>query len=181
MKIIYKDPKELKDYKNNAKQHPKSQLQKIVKSIDMAGFYSPIVIDSNNVIIAGHGRKIAAIDSGLSEVPCVVLDIDKATADKIRLLDNKSSESGYDVEKLLSELQRFDLEELIETGYNQNDYDILIKSITPMSETPSAYNTQKKESTSDDTVTQDPDKEISTNEFSFKHKCPKCGYHFNED
>lgn len=178
MKIIYKDPKELKDYKNNPKQHPKSQVQKITKSIDMAGFYAPIVIDQSNVIIAGHGRKIAAIDSGLSTVPCVVLDVDKITADKIRLLDNKSSESDYDIERLLSELQRFDIEELIDTGYNQNDYDILIKSISPM-ETPATYNIAPKE-TEEPPVKKDSTRE-STDEFDFKHKCPKCGFHFNED
>jgi hypothetical protein len=95
------------------------------------------------------------------------------------LLDNKSSESDYDVERLLSELQRFDIEELTDAGYNQNDYDILIKSISPM-EIPTTYNIAPKESEKP-TVKKDTTKEIFPDEFDFKHKCPKCGFYFNED
>lgn len=51
MEIVYKDINELKPYKNNAKRHPKKQIEQIKKSIEDFGFNDPIAIDENNVII----------------------------------------------------------------------------------------------------------------------------------
>ena len=51
MEIVYKDINKLKPYKNNAKRHPKKQIEQIKKSIEDFGFNDPIAIDENNVII----------------------------------------------------------------------------------------------------------------------------------
>ena len=51
MEIVYKKINELKPYKNNAKRHPKKQIEQIKKSIEDFGFNDPIAIDENNVII----------------------------------------------------------------------------------------------------------------------------------
>ena len=47
---------EIKPYKNNQKKHPKEQIEKLKKSISMYGFNTPVIVDKENVIIAGHGR-----------------------------------------------------------------------------------------------------------------------------
>lgn len=51
---------EIKPYENNAKKHPKEQIEQIKKSIQEFGMCDPIAIDENNVIIEGHGRYIAS-------------------------------------------------------------------------------------------------------------------------
>ncbi len=51
LKIEYIDINELKEYKNNAKLHPKKQIERIKKSIQEFGYNDPIAIDENNVII----------------------------------------------------------------------------------------------------------------------------------
>ena len=50
----------LKPYERNARTHSKKQIQQIACSIEQFGFNNPVLIDSDNRIIAGHGRVQAA-------------------------------------------------------------------------------------------------------------------------
>lgn len=65
----------LKPYANNARTHDADQVTKIAASITEFGFTNPILVDSADGIIAGHGRLMAATQLGLSEVPVIVLDL----------------------------------------------------------------------------------------------------------
>jgi len=60
VKIVLFGVDKIKEYSNNAKEHPKEQVQQIADSIKEFGFNDPIAIDENNIIIAGHGRLLAA-------------------------------------------------------------------------------------------------------------------------
>lgn len=130
MEIKYFNPKDLKDYENNVKIHPRSQIKTIIKNIEKAGFYNPLIITPDLMIIAGHGRKIAAIQSGIEEVPCIILEVDENTANLIRLADNKTGDMGiYDPDKLLEELSSFDRDDLSFTGYSVDELDNLLKDL----------------------------------------------------
>src|ERR1019366_4721821 len=61
-------------YAKNARTHSPEQVAQIAASIAEFGFVNPILVDTNNGIIAGHGRLLAARQLGLAEVPVVVLD-----------------------------------------------------------------------------------------------------------
>ena len=65
---------ELKQYKNNARKHGKTDVAAIAASIREFGFNDPIGIWGDNVIVEGHGRLMAAIELGLDTVPCIRLD-----------------------------------------------------------------------------------------------------------
>ena len=105
MQIIYKSPKELTPYPNNAKQHPPKQVEHIVNSIKQFGWQQPIVIDKDNVVIIGHGRLMAALEMGLDIVPVVCADtLTEEQVNALRLADNKTNESGWDFGKLEEEL-----------------------------------------------------------------------------
>lgn len=56
MKIEKINISEITEYENNAKLHPREQIEQIKKSIQEFGNNDPIAIDENNVIIEGHGR-----------------------------------------------------------------------------------------------------------------------------
>jgi len=60
MEIIYKALSELIPYANNAKQHPPVQVANLAESIRRFGFRNPVLIDGGGVIVAGHGRCLAA-------------------------------------------------------------------------------------------------------------------------
>lgn len=112
MDINYRSITDLKGYENNAKKHTIDQVQMVANSIEQFGFVQPIVIDSDGVIVIGHCRYRAAVHLGLQEVPC--LCVDDLTPEQIkalRLADNKTNESEWDMELLRQELDEiFDID-----------------------------------------------------------------------
>jgi ParB-like chromosome segregation protein Spo0J len=63
----------LAPYAKNARTHSPEQVAQIAASIVEFGFVNPILVDTNNGIIAGHGRLLAARQQHLAKVPAVVL------------------------------------------------------------------------------------------------------------
>lgn len=105
MNIVYKNIKELKPYKKNAKKHSKEQVEQIANSIEEFGFIQPVIIDSNNCVVAGHGRILGAKEAGLKQVPTVMLeDLTEEQIKAYRLVDNKLNESDWDFSLLDEEL-----------------------------------------------------------------------------
>ena len=98
---------EIKPYENNAKKHPKEQIEQIKKSIQEFGMCDPIAIDENNVIIEGHGRYIALQQLGYKEVDCI--RIENLTEEQKRayiLVHNKlTMNTGFDMEKVEKEIE----------------------------------------------------------------------------
>jgi len=97
---------EVHPYENNPRFN-KDAVSKVASSIKKFGFKNPILVDKNNVIIAGHTRLEAAKKLGLEEVPCIVAsDLTEKQAKALRLADNKVAEfSTWDYLKLDEELK----------------------------------------------------------------------------
>lgn len=160
MDIIKIPIKELVFYEKNAKKHPKSQIDKIMKSIKAFGFRNPILIDEKKTIIAGHGRVMAAKRLKHKDVLCIY--VDDLTPEQVkayRLADNRTAESDWDMETL-----KYELEEL-----NTVDFDITLtgfddKELNEIMD----YVPEERE-----TDTKDVDKLGS-----LVVTCPKCGEKF---
>ena len=106
----------LQPYEKNARVHSKEQVGQIAASIVEFGFLNPILVDSNDGIVAGHGRLSAAKELALDVVPVVVLDHLTENQKKAYILvDNKLAENASWNEELLAQeiiklnLQDFDL------------------------------------------------------------------------
>ena len=97
----------LKPYDRNARTHSAEQVAQIAASIVEFGFTNPILVDSSDGIIAGHGRLSAAQELGLKTVPVVVLDHLSDRQRKAYILaDNQLAlNAGWDTDLLRSELQ----------------------------------------------------------------------------
>ena len=94
MKIINKKLSELIPYKNNPRNND-AAVDGVAASIKEFGFQVPIVIDTNNVIVAGHTRYKAALKLGLDEVPCKLADeLTPVQIKAYRLADNKVAEKS---------------------------------------------------------------------------------------
>lgn len=106
MQIIEKRIEELIDYENNPRNND-AAVEKVAASISSFGFKVPIVIDKDNVIIAGHTRRKAAERLGMQTVPCIIADdLTEEQVKAFRLADNKTSEfAEWDFEKLSAELE----------------------------------------------------------------------------
>lgn len=128
-------PERLKPNPRNARTHAKKQIRQIAESLKTFGFTNPVLIDENDMILAGHGRVEAAILLGLETVPC--RRIGHLNAEKKRayiLADNKLAlNAGWDEELLAGELQELlglDLGFEIETtGFSIPEIDSLIEGL----------------------------------------------------
>ena len=117
-------------YARNARTHSDQQIAQIAASMAEFGFVNPILIGDDNVIIAGHGRLMAAQRLGISEAPVIVLGhLTAAQRRALVIADNKIGENaGWDEAQLSQELQAlladgFDLGLL---GIPENELDALL-------------------------------------------------------
>lgn len=96
---------DIKPYEKNPRRNDEA-VKYVVESIKQFGFKVPIVIDKDNVIVAGHTRYKAAKKIGLKEVPCIVADdLTEEQVKAFRLADNKVAEKAeWDFDLLHGEL-----------------------------------------------------------------------------
>ena len=157
------DPAEVKPYERNAKIHTEKQVENIANSIRRFGWQQDVVITSDNVLVIGHGRRLAAIKLGC-DMPFHRID---KTADaltdedirELRIADNQTNaETGNDWEILQAELE----------GLNFDGFDFG-ELFGDADEEAEAY-------------TGAGAKEYNSEEFAdekFEHECPRCGFKFN--
>jgi ParB-like chromosome segregation protein Spo0J len=101
----------LKPYELNAKTHDEAQIKKIAASITEFGWNTAIVAEADGTIIAGHGRRLAALSLGQTHVPVVVRDdLTKEQARALRLADNRVALSEIDARILQEELASLDFD-----------------------------------------------------------------------
>lgn len=105
LKIEYVDINKIKPYKKNPRKNEEA-IPYVMESIKQFGFKNLIIIDKNNVIIAGHTRLESAKRLGMKEVP--IIHADDLTEEQVkafRLADNKVGEiAGWDFDLLNLEL-----------------------------------------------------------------------------
>lgn len=110
MRVVEKKLDDLIPYAKNAKRHDETQIANVAESIRQFGFVQPIVVDKNGVIVIGHCRALAAKRLGMEKVPCVAVDeLTDEQVKALRIIDNKTNESPWDMEMLAEELPDIDL------------------------------------------------------------------------
>jgi DNA modification methylase len=132
LKVAMKSVVALKPHAGNAHTHSKRQVRQIAASIRTFGWTNPILIDSSDVVLAGHGRLQAATILGLEQVPTICIkDLTQAQKRAYVLADNKLAENaGWDRDQLALELQGLlDMDpefDITLTGFEMGEIDILI-------------------------------------------------------
>jgi len=133
LKIEIVNIADIKEYENNAKRHPKKQIEQIKKSIQDFGFNDPIAIDENNMIIEGHGRFKAIKELGWQEVECIRLtNLDEEKKKAYILVHNKLNMStGFDDKLIMEELDsilnidmedyEFNIDKVIDNVFKENE------------------------------------------------------------
>jgi ParB-like chromosome segregation protein Spo0J len=143
-------------YENNPRVNDEA-VKYVANSIKEFGFKVPIIVDKNNVIVAGHTRYKACKELGIKNVPVIIADdLNEEQIKAFRLADNKVSEkSSWDFELLDEELEDLDID-MSDFGFDNIDFE----------ENSIIKNTEIDLSKYDD------DK--------FVHTCPKCGFKFGD-
>ncbi len=117
-------------YAANARMHPSEQVAQLAASIAEFGFNVPVLVDDAGVLIAGHGRVLAAKALGLDAVPAIRLGhLTEAQARAFRLADNQLAlNSTWDESLLAAELQalRADEFDIGVIGFDQAMLDRLL-------------------------------------------------------
>ena len=106
-------PEEVEPYEKNSKIHTEKQVKNIANSINRFGWQQDVVITSDNVLVIGHGRRLAALKIGC-EMP--YHRIDKAADEltdkdirELRIADNQTNaETGLDFDTLNIEIEDLD-------------------------------------------------------------------------
>ena len=154
---------EITPYENNPRKND-GAVNAVAESIRQCSYITPIIVDENHVIIAGHTRYKALMALGESEAECLVCDVlTEEQKKKYRFLDNKTGEkAAWDLMKLEVELEGLDLEGFDFFGMA---VDIPLDGAGGGSEKELAGSTEI-------------DAEVFGDE-EFKYECPKCGFQFN--
>ncbi len=124
----------------NARTHSEAQVAQIAGSIAEFGFVNPVLVGADGVIVAGHGRVMAARKLGLTEAPVIVLaHLTPTQRRALMIADNQiASQAGWNDEMLAAELaalkdEDFDLDLL---GFDDADLDRLLAGVIEEGEDP---------------------------------------------
>lgn len=161
--VIEIDISMITPYENNPRNNEKA-IDYVAESIKNFGFRVPIIIDKDNVIVAGHTRYKAAKQLEIKKVPCIVIsDLTPEQIRAFRIADNKVSEySTWNEEMLRKELLNLSNFELQSIGFQDWELDNLLN---PLSD--------------DDINDFFVDKEVTEKEPKLI-KCPYCGEEFEQ-
>lgn len=126
LKIEYLSVSELKPHEGNPRVHSEKQIKKLMASIQEYGIVLPVLIDVNNVIIAGHAVVTAALNLEIPEIPCVrASHLNEAQTRAYILADNRLAEdSSWDKAMLKTEMLRLRDDyglELENTGFESRE------------------------------------------------------------
>lgn len=136
-RIVRRLLRTLKDNPDNARQHSKKQLKKLADAMSQIGFIGVIIIDENDTILAGHGRRAAALMAGIDAADCVVVDhLTQAQKRAFALFDNKIGlDSSWDLEKVslsLAKIVELDINfDLSMTGFDARELDEIAVALHP--------------------------------------------------
>lgn len=138
LKIEYLDINTIKPYKNNAKQHPREQIEQIKNSIKSFEMIDPIGIWKDE-IVEGHGRLIACKELGYTEVPIIRLDhLSDEERKAYTLAHNKlTMNSDFDIDILNEEL-----DDILNIDMSDFGFDIDILKDTDNIEEENPYTTK---------------------------------------
>jgi DNA modification methylase len=136
-RIVLRAPESLRPNPRNARTHSKRQIRQLANSIKAMGFIGAVIIDENDMVLAGHARSEAAKLLGMNLVPTIrVSRLSEAQKRAFVLADNKIPENaGWNREILAAELG--DLAELLPvhdwnlslTGFEPAEVDALFADV----------------------------------------------------
>ncbi len=101
--------REIMPYENNPRKNDKA-VDAVAESIRQCGYIAPVIVDENNVILAGHTRLKALEKLGYDKIPVIeAKGLTEEQKRKYRLLDNKTAElAEWDFALLAEELDGLD-------------------------------------------------------------------------
>ena len=154
------NPSKLKNHPKNRNKHGQDQIDRLAELYKYHGIRHPIIVSNlSKCIVAGHGRKLAAIRAGITEMPVVYQDFESSEAEYAFIqADNAIA--------LWAELDLAGIN--ADIGDLGPDFDINMLGIQDFTLEPA------------DKEIKNTNGELDIEDFdNFKHQCPKCGFEWN--
>lgn len=173
LRIEMRDPRGLREYENNARRITERAVSYIADSIRQVGFVNPVVITQDGVIVCGHASTRAAIEAGVGQIPCVVVDdLTDEQVKAFRLADNKTAAMAiWDMDKLKEEMAKLTGVTAVDMGFDEEmltDVQSQVGNDTDNSDAePGVKNTSEE-----------LDLDGDFGDDAFEHECPHCGLKF---
>lgn len=128
IELEYRDVHELKNYDFNPRDN-EAAIQSVANSIRTFGFLIPVVVDADDILVAGHTRVAAAKLLGMIEVPTVrATHLTEDDINAFRIIDNKVAElARWDFDLLSGEINKLQGSGLTLTdfGWTREELDCL--------------------------------------------------------
>jgi DNA modification methylase len=135
LRVVYRRIADLKLDDKNPRAHSSRQIRQIARSVRTFGFNVPVLVDAKGKVIAGHGRILAALLLGWTEVATISLEhLSDAQARTFMIADNRLTENSCWDDRLLAEqlkeLSVLELDfELEATGFEMGEIDFRIQGL----------------------------------------------------
>ena len=119
LKAVKKQIKEIKEYKNNPRNNDRA-VDAVRESVKKFGYINPIIINAEDVILAGHTRLKALKEIGEKEVECIVVShLSEEEEKAFRIADNRTAEfSSWDNDRLAAEMKEMAVDDWEKFGFN---------------------------------------------------------------
>lgn len=169
----------LKEHPKNPNIHPIDQIEALAQSMDTYGQYYRIIIDEDNMILAGHGKKLALEHKGETKALVTVMHgLSEKQKMKILIEDNKIQSLSYvnygKIEDIIKEIGEADI-----IGFPANYLDSIINESLADNMGVDFATTAKKEITYTDEKKEKQEEEYADIESGMQKasafKCPHCG------
>lgn len=156
----WRDPKALKPHPRNPKNHTEAQIDFIAEKMKSRGVWRSLVVDENDVVLIGHGGRLAAIKNGYASIPVYVArDLNDAEKLELVISDNQSGMlTGWDDEMLRADVALIDGAglDVKKLGFDEKR----LADIFSSPKSPTQFESLSADRSSD-------------------HSCPSCGYRWN--
>lgn len=113
---------DIKEYTNNPRNNKKA-IQPVIKSIEKFGYVNPIIVDEDNIILAGHTRIKALQDIGFLEVEIIRLTgLTEEQKKSYRIADNRTQDfAKWDGNLLEAEMREITADDWTDFGFREKD------------------------------------------------------------
>lgn len=148
---------ELKAPERNIRRHPEKQIKEMIRSLNLFGQFRDVVVDENNVILAGNGLVLAMREAGWEEADVTkYYDLTENQKKKLMIADNQTASLGVDdyaaIEEILKSLDGdWDV-----PGYDENAIKMLCEETEAVVASVQSYGVYNQEDT--DRVNAEADK-----------------------
>src|SRR5690554_6172266 len=124
---------ELVPYANNSRTHSPQQVDQIAASINEWGWTAPVLVDEKGMLIAGHGRIMAAQKLGIEQMPTMTATgWTEAQKKAYVITDNKLAlNADWNLQILTSEIDsiaRLDFD-ITKLGFDDNELSKLFNDV----------------------------------------------------